>query len=109
MSTRQLPETVLQFGAGRFLRAFVDRFIQQANDSGQNVGRVVVVQREVDGRADSMQSQDGFTVLVRGYENGELIERPEKVASISRSIVAADDWREVLRIAGTTELKYIVS
>lgn len=109
MSARQLPETVLQFGAGRFLRAFVDRFIQQANDSGQNVGRVVVVQREVDGRADSLQSQDGFTVLVRGYENGELIERPEKVASISRAVVAADDWREVLRIAGTTELKYIVS
>lgn len=109
MSARGLPETVLQFGAGRFLRAFVDRFIQQANDSGQGVGRVVVVQREVDSRADSLQSQDGFTVLVRGYENGELIERPEKVASISRSIVAADDWREVLRIACTPELKYIVS
>ena len=108
-ASRALPETVLQFGAGRFLRAFFDRFIQQANDSGQAVGRVVVVQREVDSRADSLQSQDGFTVLVRGYENGELIERPEKVASISRSIVAADDWREVLRIAGTAELKTIVS
>jgi tagaturonate reductase len=104
-----LPETVLQFGAGRFLRAFVDRFIQQANDSGQQVGRIVVVQREIDGRADSLQSQESFTVLVRGYENGELIERPEPVASISRSIVAADDWREVLRIACSTDLKYIVS
>ena len=79
-----LPETVLQFGAGRFLRAFVDRFIQQANDGGQRVGRLVVVQRELDGRADSLQAgSDGFTVLVRGYENGELIERPEKVQSIS--------------------------
>jgi len=107
--TWALPETVLQFGAGRFLRAFVDRFIHQANESGQTVGRVVVVQREIDGRADSLQAQDSFTVLVRGYEQGELIERPEPVASISRSIVAADDWREVLRIAGTTELKYIVS
>jgi tagaturonate reductase len=108
-NSQALPETVLQFGAGRFLRAFVDRFIQQANDSGQIVGRVVVVQREIDGRADSMQSQDGFTVLVRGYENGELIERPEKVDSISRSIVAADDWREVLRIACSPDLKYVVS
>jgi len=107
---RQLPETVLQFGAGRFLRSFVDRFIQQANDSGQGVGRIVVVQRGADSRAESLQSQEeGFTVLVRGFENGELIERPEKVNSISRSLVAADDWREVLRVASTTELKYIVS
>lgn len=105
-----LPETVLQFGAGRFLRAFVDRFIQQANDGGQRVGRLVVVQRELDGRADSLQAgSDGFTVLVRGYENGELIERPEKVQSISRGIVAADDWREVLRTACSPELRYIVS
>ena len=28
MPKSDLPETVLQFGAGRFLRAFVDRFIQ---------------------------------------------------------------------------------
>lgn len=107
---KDLPETVLQFGAGRFLRTFVDRFIQQANDSNQNVGRVVVVQREPDGRADSLQAQNnGFTVLVRGYENGELIERPEPVHSISRSVVAADDWQEVLRVGCTTELKYLIS
>lgn len=105
-----LPEAVLQFGAGRFLRAFVDRFIQQANDSGQNIGRVVVVQRSADNRADSLPPNNaGFTVLVRGYEHGELIERPEKVASISWAIVAADDWREVLRVACTHELQYIVS
>jgi tagaturonate reductase len=105
-----LPETVLQFGAGRFLRAFVDRFIQQANDGHQGVGRVVVVQREADRRADSLQEQNaGFTVLVRGYEDGQLIERPEPVHSISRAVVAADDWREVLRVACTTELKYLVS
>ncbi|WP_425616529.1 hypothetical protein NA78x_000177 [Anatilimnocola sp. NA78] len=110
VDAQQLPETVLQFGAGRFLRSFVDRFIQQANDSGQGVGRIVVVQRTADSRADSLHAQDdGFTVLVRGYEQGELIERPEKVNSISRSIVAADDWREVLRVSVAGELKYIVS
>lgn len=108
-AAHDLPETVLQFGGGRFLRAFVDRFIQQANDAHQGVGRVVVVQREADSRADSVRSQDGFTVLVRGYENGQLIERPEKVNCISRAVVAADDWREVLRVASTTELKYVVS
>ena len=39
-----LPETVLQFGSGKFLRGFADLFLHQANENGQNVGRVVVVQ-----------------------------------------------------------------
>ena len=30
-----LPETVLQFGAGNFLRAFADLFLHQANEQGQ--------------------------------------------------------------------------
>lgn len=29
-----LPETILQFGAGRFMRAFADGFIHQANEDG---------------------------------------------------------------------------
>ncbi len=47
-----LPETILQFGAGRFLRAFFDRFVPQANEAGQNVGRIVAVQREADRRSE---------------------------------------------------------
>ena len=47
-------ETILQFGAGRFLRAFVDRFVQHANDAGQDVGKVVVVQSTPGARADSI-------------------------------------------------------
>jgi len=106
----KLPETVLQFGAGRFLRSFVDRFIQHANDNGQNFGRVVVVQRSTDNRAESLSPDNtGFTILIRGYEYGQLVERPEKIASISRAMVAADDWPEVLRTACTPELQFIVS
>src|SRR5262245_46184644 len=69
--TMASPETVLQFGAGRFLRGFVDRFLQNANDAGQNVGQVVVVQSTPGARAALLNQQpDGYHVLVRGYENG---------------------------------------
>ena len=51
-----LPETILQFGAGRFLRAFVDRFVQQANEAGQAVGRIVVVQRSADQRSELLDA-----------------------------------------------------
>jgi tagaturonate reductase len=104
------PETILQFGAGRFLRAFIDRFVQQANDAGQNVGRIVVVQSTPGARAELLnQQRDGYHVLVRGLENGEIVDRAERVASISRAINAAGNWAEVLEVARSPELKYIVT
>src|SRR5262249_47235635 len=46
-----LPETILQFGTGKFLRGFADLFVHQANQEGQAVGRVVVVQTTGEDRA----------------------------------------------------------
>src|SRR5882724_5928002 len=103
-------ETVLQFGAGRFLRGFVDRFIQNANDAGQNVGQVVVVQSTPGARAALLNQQpDGYHVLVRGYEDGKLVERTEHVRSISRALLAAGQWSDVLAVARAPQLRYIVS
>ncbi len=105
-----VTETILQFGAGRFLRAFVDRFIQNANDAGGDVGQVVVVQSTPGRRADLLsQQRDGFHVLVRGYENEKLVERVEKVCSINRALNAATQWQEVLAIARSPHLRFIVS
>jgi len=110
MPESDLPETVLQFGAGRFLRAFVDRFIQNANDEGQAVGRVVIVQSTPGQRAELLNSQpDGFHVLVRGYADGELVDRTETVRSIRRALVAQDQWDEVLAVARSKELRWIVT
>src|SRR4026208_666309 len=94
-STHESPETVLQFGAGRFLRAFVDRFVQNANDGGQNVGRVVVVQSTPGARADLINSQpQGYHVVVRGLCDGEIVDRIEPVHSISRALVAQSQWHD---------------
>jgi tagaturonate reductase len=105
-----LPETILQFGAGRFLRAFVDRFVHQANESGQNVGRIVVVQRAADQRSELLgERPDGYQVLVRGYQDGELIERRERVRSISRILLADGQWPDVLAFAKSPALRLIVT
>lgn len=109
MSENPLPESILQFGAGRFLRAFVDRFVQEANDAGQQVGRVVVVQSTPGSRAEVLGKSAGFHVVVRGYDDGELIDRAENVRSISRAVVAGTAWGEVLTLARSPALKYIVS
>src|SRR5688572_4954109 len=106
----QLPETILQFGGGRFLRAFVDRFVQHANDGEQRVGRVVVVQSTPGSRADNINRQpDGYQVLIRGYEQGAVVDRMERVSSITRALTAGDQWPQVLELARSPKLRYVVS
>src|SRR5205814_446708 len=105
-----LPETVLQFGSGKFLRAFADLFIDQANKSGQAVGRVVVVQSTGAARADSLNQQGGrYHVLVRGIENGVTIDRVEMVESVSRALIASSQWEDIRSVARSPELRTVLS
>ncbi len=105
-----LPETVLQFGTGRFLRAFADLFIHQANEAGQKVGKVVLVQSTGGDRAAGLSQNDGkYHVLVRGYEKGQVVERLEECTSISRALIASIQWNEILKVATSPDLKVILS
>jgi tagaturonate reductase len=105
-----LPETILQFGSGRFLRAFADLFIHHGNTQGQNVGRVVIVQSTGEGRAGGLNAQQGkYHVVVRGYENGEVVDRVEVCESVSRALHAGSQWDEVLTLARSPQLTTILS
>src|SRR5262249_31934361 len=105
-----LRETVLQFGSGKFLRGFVDLFVHVANGEGQNVGRIVVVQTTGDSRANLLNQQNGrYHVLIRGLENGKVVDRVEPVESISRALVATQRWPDVLAIARSPQLRPIIS
>jgi tagaturonate reductase len=108
--TNTLPETILQFGAGRFLRAFADLFVHQANEEGQNVGRIVIVQSTGDDRAAALNRQKGrYHVAVRGYENGAVVDRIEISQSISRALVASSQWDEIRAVARSPQLRVILS
>ena len=105
-----LPETILQFGTGKFLRGFADLFLHQANQEGQAVGRVVAVQTTGEERARLLQAQGGrYHVVVRGLADGRLVERVEESASISRALMAGRQWDEVLAVARAPELRYVLS
>jgi tagaturonate reductase len=106
----ELPETILQFGSGRFLRGFVDLFIHQANAEGQRVGRIVVAQTTGDARANLLTEQRGrYHVLVRGLSGGQRVDRVEESASISRALFAMRQWPEVVAVARAPELRFIIS
>jgi len=105
-----LPETILQFGTGRFLRAFADLMIHQGNAEGQGIGRVVMVQSTGSDRAGGLNQQGGrYHVIIRGYENGEVVDRVESCESISRALHAGSQWDEVLSVARSAELHTILS
>jgi tagaturonate reductase len=105
-----LPETIIQFGSGKFLRGFADLFIHQANQDGQGIGRIVVVQTTGDARAKALAQQGGrYHVLVRGIWEGAIVERVEDSASISRALVASQQWNEVLAVARSADLRLIIS
>jgi tagaturonate reductase len=105
-----LPETILQFGGGNFLRAFADLFVDEANRAGQNVGRVVVVQSTEGQRANLLNERGGrYHVVVRGLENGKPVDRVQEVASVSRGLDARRQWAEVLAVARSPQLRLILS
>src|SRR5947209_18384081 len=105
-----LPETVLQFGAGNFLRAFADLFLHHANQQGQNVGRAVVVQSTGDARANLLNQQGGrYHVVVRGLENGRVVDRVEECGSISRALFAASQWPDIDAVARSPALQFVLS
>jgi tagaturonate reductase len=105
-----LPETILQFGGGKFLRAFADLFVHQANLAGQGIGRIVVVQSTGDERARLLNEQQGrYHILVRGLSGGVTVDRVEESASISRALVAARHWLEVLAVARSPDLRLVLS
>jgi len=106
------PERILQIGEGNFLRAFVDWMVDRANAAGVFDGRVVVVQPRdrSQGTVSTLQSQQGlYTVLIRGSQEGTLVDRAEIVQSVSRGIQPYRQWADFLACAADPHLRFLVS
>lgn len=105
-----LPEKVLQFGTGVFIRGLIDYFIDKANNEGIFNGRVVMVKSTDAGDINDFLKQDClYTLLMKSVEEG--IEVDEKVicAGVSRVLSATKDWQRVLACAANPELTIIIS
>ncbi|WP_147795788.1 tagaturonate reductase [Cellulomonas sp. Y8] len=90
-----LPLTVLQFGAGNFLRAFVDQMIQGANDAGVTRHGVAVVHATPgpDRALDLLREQDGiYHVLLEGVRSGEPVRQVTRVTAIQRVVRAHEEF-----------------
>jgi tagaturonate reductase len=105
-----LPERVLQFGEGVFLRGFVDWMIDLMNRQSLFNGRVVVVQPLPRGTVDQLNEQDGFyTLLLGGIRDAKIVKSRQVISSISRGIDPYRDYPGFLRCAENPDLRFIVS
>lgn len=105
-----LPERVIQFGEGNFLRAFVDWMIHQLNKQGEFNGRVVAIQPIPEGLVDVLNEQDGlYTLLLRGLQDGKPVEQQEIISAVSRGINPYKDWQAYLACAENPDIEFVVS
>ncbi|MEW5799914.1 MAG: tagaturonate reductase [Bacteroidota bacterium] len=109
-SINQMPERVLQFGEGNFLRAFVDWQFNELIKQGKFNGRVVVVQPLESGMVDQLTKQDSlYTLVQRGYQDGTLVEKIDIITAISRGINPYKEYTEFLKCAANPDLRYVFS
>lgn len=105
-----MPERVLQFGEGNFLRSFADWMIDAMNTRDLFGGRVVVVQPIEHGLVDVLNEQDGlYTLILRGLAGGQVVERREIITAVSRGIDPYREWDACLAAAAQPDLRFVIS
>jgi len=104
------PERIVQFGEGNFLRAFADWMVDVLNEKGLFGGKVVAVQPIRHGMAATLNEQDGlYTVLLRGVQNGAVVETRRIITAVSRALNPYDAWDKLARCFRSPALRFVIS
>lgn len=105
-----MPERVLQFGEGNFLRGFADWMIDWLNGDGAFHGNVVVMQPRREGCVNALTEQDGlYTLILRGIEAGEIVETRRIIAAVSRAMNPYKNWAGAVEAATSLDLRFVIS
>ncbi|ACZ31670.1 Mannitol dehydrogenase domain protein [Xylanimonas cellulosilytica DSM 15894] len=106
------PTTILQFGGGNFLRAFVDLMVHDANRAGvMNAGiAVVFTTPNANGTFELLRRQDGrYHVLLEGVRDGEPVREVTLVESVTTAVHAHREFDAYRALYLSPELTTIVS
>ncbi|CCV64086.1 Altronate oxidoreductase [Alteracholeplasma palmae J233] len=108
--TPERPISIMQFGEGNFLRAFVDDFIQKLNDQKLiNMG-VVVVQPMPFGRIKEMKEQDGlYTLFLQGLQNNEIVKTHQVIDVLSDFVNPYEELNKYLEYGKSEDLQIVIS
>lgn len=107
-----LPEKVLQFGEGNFLRAFVDYMFDEINAQGLFEGGITLVQPIPGGDflRNILNEQEGlYTLIARGMEEGKEVSAKRLITCVNKCINPYVDFETYNNCAKNPELRYVVS
>lgn len=108
----ELPITIMQFGAGNFLRAFVDWMITRSNEAGVTRDGVAVVQA-TDRPSHALRQlaeQDGlFHVYLEGIKDRRPVKEVDLVTCVRSVLSAHSEFEEYDRLVISPDLRVIVS
>ena len=105
-----MPEKVIQFGEGNFLRAFVDWILWNMNQKTDFNGSVVIVQPIERGMVDWLNGQDClYHVNLQGRENGEAVNTLERIDVVSRAINPYTQNWAYMALADQPEIRFVIS
>lgn len=104
------PERVVQFGEGNFLRAFTSWMIDEVNSRDLFCGNVLVAQPIRQGLAGELNAQDGvYTLLMRGVQNGKVVEARRIVTATRRAVNPYEQWAELVAAFRGPDVRFVVS
>ena len=105
-----MPEKVIQFGEGNFLRAFVDWIIWNMDQKTDFNGSVVVVQPIEKGMVEMLNGQDClYHVNLQGRENGKPVNTLERIDVISRALNPYTQNAAFMALADQPEIRFVIS
>ena len=105
-----MPEKIIQFGEGNFLRAFVDWIVWNMDQKTNFNGSVVVVQPIERGMADWLNGQDClYHVNLQGRQNGKPVNTLERIDVISRALNPYTQNNAFMALAEQPEIRFVIS
>ena len=105
-----MPEKVIQFGEGNFLRAFVDWIIWNMDQKTDFNGSVVVVQPIERGMVDWLNAQDClYHVNLQGRVNGKPVNTLERIDVISRALNPYSQNAAFMALADQPDIRFVIS
>lgn len=108
---KEHPIRVMQVGDGNFIRGFVDWMIYELNRKSDFQGSIISMQATPRGKTvPKLQRQNGlFTLLLRGIQNGVMVNERHIVDSINQTINPYSNWSAALKAAELEDLEILFS
>lgn len=104
------PVRVVQFGEGNFLRAFADWMIDILNEKTDFNGSIAIVKPISHGSLERFKKQNClYTVILRGQENGEVVNTSRIITSVDRAVDGADTWDNLQALAECPTVRFVIS